>query len=382
MNDISSIIFQDLKIQSICIKKDIKNNPRNNSRNLVKSYIRNNDLRKLKFQHLRDHYMFVYAAEYKKYDIMAYMISNGVESKLVTINTLIETKNIKLIKLFLKYHPLMVNLMMVSALQHNFIQLVKLLLHSWRVIRYKKITVYGCCQVTSYNTIKYLILNIKDAISRTDKKIAEHLFGLAIKQKNSRFVEFVLDNFDIDLNFNRDLLISNISGFCNKNLIRRILKDPKINPSARRNEAIHNAFIAKRYKNIKILLKDPRLIPNNIMTKAAAICTDVNMLTYLLSYPGLDPAEHDNDPIIHAAACWNIKAVKLLLADTRVDPTARANRAIYDVLTPIETDNEMVELLLSDTRIKNSVDYTRLLQLAKTQKTISIIEKAKLEMKK
>lgn len=84
----------------------------------------------------------------------------------------------------------------------------------------------------------------------------------------------------------------------------------------------------------------------------------VNVVTFLLKDPNVDPAAKDNTPIIKAAKKRHFEIVKLLLADNRVDPNARDGNILDDVCQANNT--KLLLEMLADPRVDPTISNTSL----------------------
>jgi hypothetical protein len=113
---------------------------------------------------------------------------------------------------------------------------------------------------------------------------------------------------------------------------------------------------------VKLLLSDSRINPAARNNKA--IFKSVERIHYdtfdiLMNDNRIDPSDDDNETFINAVCYNNIYAVKRLLNDPRVDPTDQHNRALS--LAVERLHYKILELLLSDPRINPSADNNSIL---------------------
>jgi ankyrin repeat protein len=87
---------------------------------------------------------------------------------------------------------------------------------------------------------------------------------------------------------------------------------------------------------------------------AAAYCGFTDAVKLLLSDAQVDPSAHNNYALRVAAKEGHLEIVKLLLSDDRVDPSAQSNKAL--IVASQKGHLEIVKLLLSDDRVDPSVD--------------------------
>lgn len=75
-------------------------------------------------------------------------------------------------------------------------------------------------------------------------------------------------------------------------VIKLLLSDPRVDPSACENEAIRNATKNGHLEVVKLLLSDPRVDPSackNIAFQNASISGNKDLILALLSHPKVDP---------------------------------------------------------------------------------------------
>jgi len=104
---------------------------------------------------------------------------------------------------------------------------------------------------------------------------------------------------------------------------------------------------------VKFLLSDSRVDPSawdNIALRNAAEAGRVESLKLLLSDSRVDPSAEDNEALKDAAMNGHTEIVKLLLSDSRVDPSAEDNEALIE--TAEQGHVEIVKLLLSNSRLE------------------------------
>jgi DNA-binding protein YbaB len=108
---------------------------------------------------------------------------------------------------------------------------------------------------------------------------------------------------------------------------------------------------------VKFLLSDSRVDPSawdNIALRNAAEAGRVESLKLLLSDSRVDPSAEDNEALKDAAMNGHTEIVKLLLSDSRVDPSAEDNEALINAAT--DGHVEIVKLLLSNSRLEVSAE--------------------------
>jgi len=119
-------------------------------------------------------------------------------------------------------------------------------------------------------------------------------------------------------------------------------------PSGAPNMAFKLAVTVGKSDLVKALLKDPRVDPavgNNIAIINAATGGYTDIVRILLETDGVNPGAQQNAALIGAARLGHSDVVRLLLLDDRVDPSARNNKALTETRYI-----EVVKTLLEDPR--------------------------------
>lgn len=169
-------------------------------------------------------------------------------------------------------------------------------------------------------------------------------------------------------------------------------------------------------ESVKLLLSTNKVDPStddNFAIKYAAKIGHANVVKLLLNCPAVDPAVLHNYPIRSAIDGNKIETVKLLLADPRTNFLDAENEAVISAITKGHTDmitllfthfpvdqnwyaelNEMlstavfynrieiVKILLKDYRSDPSIDNNHILNLAKKNNNVKIIELLTFTMEK
>ncbi|KAI8903722.1 hypothetical protein EDD86DRAFT_250051 [Gorgonomyces haynaldii] len=104
-----------------------------------------------------------------------------------------------------------------------------------------------------------------------------------------------------------------------------LLSHPRVQLST--NLCIRLASDYGRTEHVKRLLKDPRIDPTHALTDACRV-GHYDVCKLLLEDPRVDPAEDDHWPLIHAALYQHTDCARLLLEHPSVDPSIRNNQAI------------------------------------------------------
>ena len=116
---------------------------------------------------------------------------------------------------------------------------------------------------------------------------------------------------------------------------------------------------------VRLLLADSRVNPGvkrNTPLYHAVVYNHPEIVGLLLKDDRVDPAHYNNEFICRASQYGYVEIVKLLLADPRVDPTMIANRSIIQAINRGHV--EIVKLLLADGRIDPCCDNNKVLKVA------------------
>ena len=118
------------------------------------------------------------------------------------------------------------------------------------------------------------------------------------------------------------------------NCVYEILKDPlsRIVPHYSNSYAFQAASWNNRYDIVKLLLTDPRIDPTanyNFAIKYSARWGFYDTVKVLLEDSRIDPSIEQNTPIKNAVKSCNIDVIGLLLDDPRVDVTESPLSALY-----------------------------------------------------
>lgn len=104
-------------------------------------------------------------------------------------------------------------------------------------------------------------------------------------------------------------------------IVRGLLSNPQVDPSAYNNHAIHSASLKGHIEVVRLLLNDPRVDPSafkNLAIRWASGEGHLEVVRLLLSDPRVDPSALDNRAIQRASNYGHLEVVRLLLSDTRV----------------------------------------------------------------
>jgi ankyrin repeat protein len=142
-------------------------------------------------------------------------------------------------------------------------------------------------------------------------------------------------------------------------VVKLLLEDKRVDPSACNNEAIRWASKNGHLEVVKLLLQDGRVDPSdqNNSDQYSAIhwasqFGHLEVVKLILEGKRVDPSVGNNRAIRWASERGHSEVVKLLLEDKRVDPSASNNFAIR--WASKNGHSEVVKLLLEDKRVDSS----------------------------
>jgi ankyrin repeat protein len=127
----------------------------------------------------------------------------------------------------------------------------------------------------------------------------------------------------------------------NLDAVKKMLKDPEIDPAYDDNYAIQKAVYNGHISIVKELLKDSRVDPsddnNFALCWSAESKKAAKTIEFILKDKRVDPTENNDEPLINACRAENYNVVKVLLEDGRVNLDARNNDAIHYILINAES---------------------------------------------
>jgi hypothetical protein len=106
-------------------------------------------------------------------------------------------------------------------------------------------------------------------------------------------------------------------------VVRLLLTDPRVDPSAQNNYAICGASENGYLKVVRLLVTDPRVDPSTLDNYAIRFASQnghAGVVRLLLTDPRVDPSARDNEAMRWASKNGHVEVVRLLLTDPRVDP--------------------------------------------------------------
>ncbi|KAJ3160484.1 hypothetical protein HDU88_007944 [Geranomyces variabilis] len=185
----------------------------------------------------------------------------------------------------------------------------------------------------------------------------EHAMKLAIDKGNEEISFFLLQMLVSEPStYDVDDVMDYAASRLGLNVIRTMVMDYGVGPSAGDNAAIRAASQGGDVDFVKRLLDDPRVDPNVRALYGSALdqaCRhdQADVLKLLLQDPRTDPAKDGNRAMILACEEGAIKAVKVLLSDPRVDPSQGALP-----FACLKGHRVIAEILLQDERVDPAAD--------------------------
>ncbi|KAI8584989.1 hypothetical protein BDZ88DRAFT_434677 [Geranomyces variabilis] len=185
----------------------------------------------------------------------------------------------------------------------------------------------------------------------------EHAMKHAIDKGKEEISDFLLQMLlsEPSATYDVDNVMNYAASRLGLNVIRTLVMDYGVDPSAGDNAAIRAASLGGDVDFVKRLLDDPKVDPNVRALYGSALdqaCRhdQADVLKLLLQDPRTDPAKDGNRAMIFACEEGAIKAVKVLLSDPRVDPSRGLPFAC------VKGHRGIAEILLQDTRVDPAAD--------------------------
>ena len=167
----------------------------------------------------------------------------------------------------------------------------------------------------------------------------------------------------VDPTVNNNKSIRWSSEYGHLDVVRELLKDPRVNPSVKDNSAIRLSSDKGHVEVVRELLKDPRVDPrvfNNLPIITSSMSGHVEVVKLLLKDPRVDPSADNNYAIRWASRFGQIEVVRELLKDPRVDPSDKNNYAINYASHYGHTD--VIKELIKDSRVRSSLSKEDLIK--------------------
>ncbi len=152
-------------------------------------------------------------------------------------------------------------------------------------------------------------------------------------------------------------------------LIKVLLTNPKVDPTANNNWAIRKASENGHLKVVKLLLTNPKVDPSaydNYAIRFASENGHLKVVEFLLTQLKVDPSVENNAAIQMASQNGHLGVVKLLLtlpASRGIDSSADDNFAIREASHNGHFD--VVKLLLAQPKVTITVDFSESIKIYK-----------------
>ncbi|MCK4501277.1 ankyrin repeat domain-containing protein, partial [Candidatus Babeliales bacterium] len=276
-----------------------------------------------------DHSYLLHHAVLKKYiDIVNYMISNGVDVN--TYGILYSSSGqLEMTKLLLDNGANVNNnnggygdVFISSASGHN-IDIFNLFLE-YGVYKKYYVRALQHAKTNSHNpgTKKTIPILTKLIEETTNESLRDKLKG-----KSN-------DEINIELDKHQYNLMGKFNKACEYgllNVVRDMLKNTNINPSANANLSLRLAIEGNHNEIVKELLKDRRVDPssmNNTPISTSSLNNNLELVKILMKDKRVDPSYNNNILIGMVSRFGFLDIVKELLKDKRVDPSIDNNYAL------------------------------------------------------
>ncbi len=251
----------------------------------------------------------------------------------------------------------------------------------------------------------------EDILKDIDKLSTHELLKKSSEYGYLKGVKLALERpIDSSVEYNYAFIIASEKGYTE--IVKLLLKHPKVNPSINNNYAILLASQNEHLDVVKLLLQDKRVrrkLSDEKIKKYENQTKGLNESIRDLMKPkseeeilksldnlslvellkkscqsgyvsgvklalerGVDPSINDNFAIEYASKNGHLEIVKLLLQDERVDPSDHNNYAIRLALQNGHT--EIVKLLLQDKRVDPSVDNNYVIRIASLNGYVEIVK--------
>ncbi|KAI8850449.1 hypothetical protein BC829DRAFT_389452 [Chytridium lagenaria] len=120
--------------------------------------------------------------------------------------------------------------------------------------------------------------------------------------------------------------------------MKLLLNDGRADPASNSNEPLSLACLNNNLPAVRLLLTDPRVTPTPRALLNAITANNPFIVQELLDTGKIDPSHSDNAPFRAACRLAILPVIKLLCADTRVDPSARECEGLVDAVAANRVD--------------------------------------------
>jgi ankyrin repeat protein len=188
-------------------------------------------------------------------------------------------------------------------------------------------------------------------------------------------VKLLLLDPRVDPSAGKNAAIGFSSKYGHDSVVKLLLADPRVDPAADTNYAIRIACLKGHESVVKLLLADPRVDPatyNNVAIQDACLVGYGKVVKLLLADPRVDPTTENNYAIRVASHGGHKRVVKLLLADPRIDPAAFQNDAIRCASSNGHVS--VAKLLLPNRRVDPSIGHPTALERASGEGHVDVVQ--------
>jgi ankyrin repeat protein len=194
---------------------------------------------------------------------------------------------------------------------------------------------------------------LQDQVKQSNSNPVMFLLDWTVKKNCVPLLKMLLADKRIDPSAHNQQAIREASENGHAEMVKLLLADKRVNPSADDQYAIGQASANGYVDVVKLLLADQRVDPsadNQYAIGSASANGHAHVVKLLLADKRVDPSVDDQYTIRWASAKGHADVVKVLLADQRVDPS-KAIRLVCNMGRA-----EVMKLLLADQRVDPSAD--------------------------
>lgn len=183
-----------------------------------------------------------------------------------------------------------------------------------------------------------------------------YMMYLAAEENMPEVIELLLTDPDCDPGFDENAIINQACDFNHIEIVKMLLKDPRVDPGDRECEALFAAIDVESPELLDLLLNHPgiKLNSERLLWKAAE-CRDPEMFDRIIKV--LNPGDNDNQTLYDCCRFKFKYGVQKLLADPRCTPDSVDNSILIHAL--LSKNIKIIKMLLNDPRIdlnKNKED--------------------------
>ncbi len=257
---------------------------------------------------------------------------------------------------------------------------ISLVNKTWNVVAYRAFDPRSCdaLQRMLYLQNEVSIMKLLDHPLIDVLRTEEPLITFACQRGLLNMVEKLLKDKRTDPSVNNDEAFQQACLNGHLSIVNRLLEHERVNPSSMLNYAIGYASSRGHLEIVKRLLEDERVDPIgacNFAIRTACENGHLHIVELLLENGLVSPVGVGNHSFLMACKNGHSSVVERLLRDERVDPTENDHISLFYACEKGRL--EVVKLLLADERVDIEQVYVRALQQAKKgqdKKTIEFLE--------